>query len=119
MGSELFSALLNAKTVLREFRFNVMLPASEFSEDSELLGEEVLVQGVTDCIYEDEKGNIVLVDYKTDTVNEDNYRKVLISRHKNQLTYYKKACEMMLEREISRVVLYSVPLSKNVEITEF
>ena len=119
LGSELFSALLNAKTVLREFRFNVMLPASEFSEDSELSDEEVLVQGVTDCIYEDEKGNIVLVDYKTDTVNEDNYRKVLISRHKNQLTYYKKACEMMLEREISRVVLYSVPLSKNVEITEF
>lgn len=119
LGSELFSALLNAKAVLREFRFNVMLPASEFSEDSELLGEEVLVQGVTDCIYEDENGNIVLVDYKTDTVNEDNYRKVLISRHKNQLTYYKKACEMMLEREISRVILYSVPLSKNVEITEF
>ncbi len=119
IGSELFNELLNAKSVKREFRFNVMLPASDFSEDEELKNEQVLVQGVTDCIYEDENGNVVLVDYKTDTVNDDNYRKVLISRHKNQLTYYKKACEMMLEREISKVILYSVPLSKNVEITEF
>jgi len=119
ISSELFSALINAKNVKREFRFNVMLPASDFSEDEELKGETVLVQGVIDCAYEDENGNYVLVDYKTDTVNEGNYRSVLISRHKNQLTYYKKACEMMLEREISRVILYSVPLSKNVEITEF
>ncbi|MBR7101443.1 MAG: helicase-exonuclease AddAB subunit AddA [Clostridia bacterium] len=114
--SELFKSLKAAKWIKREFRFNVFLDASEFSADAALSDERVLVQGVIDCLYENENGDIVLVDYKTDSVNEENYRSVLLSRHKNQLSYYKKACEMMLDREISQVLLYSIPVSKSVEI---
>ncbi len=116
IGSELFTHMKRAKNIIREFRFNVLFPASEFSEDKAIENETALVQGVIDCIYETEDGEIVLVDYKTDSVNEENYRSVLTSRHKNQLTYYKKACEMMLEKEISRVLLYSIPVAKSVEI---
>ena len=115
-SSELFESLKNAKRVVREFRFNVLLDASELSATDEFDGEKALVQGVIDCIYETEDGEIVLVDYKTDSVNEENYRQVLTERHKNQLTYYKKACEMMLERKISRALLYSIPVAKCVEI---
>ena len=93
-----------------------MLDASEFTEDSELAKEKVLVQGVTDCIYETEDGALVLVDYKTDYVTLDNYEKELLASHKDQLTYYKKACEMMFERPISKVLIYSVPLAKTVEV---
>jgi ATP-dependent helicase/nuclease subunit A len=114
--SELFSELLSAKRVIREFRFNVMLSADEFTEDERLKNEKVLVQGVTDCIYENEAGELILVDYKTDRVNYDNYVEELTLRHKNQLTYYKKACELMFERPIDRVIIYSVPLAKNVEV---
>ena len=112
----MFKSLKAAKWIKREFRFNVFLDASEFSADAALSDERVLVQGVIDCLYENENGDIVLVDYKTDSVNEENYRSVLLSRHKNQLSYYKKACEMMLDREISQVLLYSIPVSKSVEI---
>ena len=115
--SELFRNMKEAKSIMREFRFNVLFDAKELSEDTELHGERVLVQGVIDCVYEDADGNIILVDYKTDKVTEDNYVGLLTDRHKNQLRYYKKACEMMLERPISRVMLYSVPLAKTVEIT--
>lgn len=114
--SELFSELLSAKRIIREFRFNVMISADEFTEDERLKNEKVLVQGVTDCIYENEAGELILVDYKTDRVSYDNYVEELTLRHKNQLTYYKKACEMMFERPIDRVIIYSVPLAKNVEV---
>ncbi len=117
--SALFSEMLDAKSIMREFRFNVLLDASELSADTALLGEKVLVQGVCDCVFEDKQGNTVLVDYKTDSVNRDNYVKVLTERHKNQLRYYKKACEMMLEKPVTRVILYSVPMAENVEITQF
>jgi ATP-dependent exoDNAse (exonuclease V) beta subunit len=88
----------------------------EFTEDERLKNEKVLVQGVTDCIYENEAGELILVDYKTDRVSYDNYVEELTLRHKNQLTYYKKACELMFERPIDRVIIYSVPLAKNVEV---
>ena len=116
IGSELFKALSDAKQVIREFRFNVMLPAKELTDEPKLENERVLVQGVTDCIYETKDGKLVLVDYKTDRVSSENYREELLARHKNQLTYYKKACEMMFERPIDRVIIYSVPLAKNVEV---
>lgn len=114
--SQLLADILSAKQIIREFRFNVMLDADEFTEDSDLAKEKVLVQGVTDCIYETEDGALVLVDYKTDYVTLDNYEKELLASHKDQLTYYKKACEMMFERPISKVLIYSVPLAKTVEV---
>ncbi|MBO4983520.1 MAG: UvrD-helicase domain-containing protein [Clostridia bacterium] len=114
--SQLMSDFLNAKEVIREFRFNVMLNASEFTTDERLNNEKVLVQGVTDCIYENEQGELILVDYKTDKVTEENYISELTRKHKTQLTYYKKACELMFEKPISKVLIYSVPLAKTVEI---
>ena len=114
--SELMAEFLSAKEIIREFRFNVMLNASEFSSDERLKNEKILVQGVTDCIYENSDGELILVDYKTDKVTEENYISELTRKHTTQLTYYKKACEMMFERPISKVLIYSVPLAKNVEI---
>ncbi|MGM9645072.1 MAG: helicase-exonuclease AddAB subunit AddA [Eubacteriales bacterium] len=114
--SPLLSDIMKAKKVLREFRFNIMLDASEFSSDEKLNGEKVLVQGVTDCIYEDKNSNLVLVDYKTDAVTEKNYVEVLKERHSTQLLYYKKACEMIFGKSVSKTLIYSVPLAKTVEI---
>ena len=117
--SALLGEMRRAARILREFRFNVLFDAAELSADPALKGERVLVQGVIDCVYEDEDGNIILVDYKTDKVTKENYVGLLTDRHKNQLRYYKKACEMMLERPVSRVMLYSVPMADTVEITHF
>ncbi len=116
LKSELLSEILKAKRVIREFRFNVMLDASEFSKNEALKDEKVLVQGVTDCIYENEQGELILVDYKTDYVTNENYEDILRERHTTQLTYYKKACELMFEKPVSKVLIYSVPLAKTLEI---
>ena len=114
--SALLGELLSAKDIKREFRFNILLDASEFTDDIALASEKILVQGVIDCIYENDKGEIVLVDYKTDFVTEENYETVLAQRHSLQLSYYKRAVELMLERPLSKTLIYSVPLAKTVEI---
>ncbi len=116
ISSSLFNDFLHAKKITREFRFNIMLDAEEFSSNEDIKKEKILVQGVVDCIYENEQGELVLVDYKTDKVTEENYVSLLKERHSTQLSYYKKACELMFEREIKKVIIYSVPLGKNVEI---
>ncbi len=116
ISSEMMREFLSAKRIIREFRFNVMLDAKEFSSEPMLINEKVLVQGVTDCIYENDKGELILVDYKTDKVTEENYISELTRKHKTQLTYYKKACEMMFERKVDKVLIYSVPLGKTVEL---
>ena len=116
ISSEMMKELMHAKSIKREFRFNIMLPAGEFSADPLLKDEQILVQGVIDCIYENEKGELILVDYKTDRVTEENYVSKLRQAHTTQLTYYKKACEKMFDRSISKVLVYSVPLAKSVEI---
>lgn len=116
LKSDLFGAIRSAKKLLREFRFNVMIPASEVSEDERLNDYEVLVQGVCDCIIEKENGEIILVDYKTDKVNEQNYKSILKERYTSQLTYYRRALELMLEKPVSKTVIYSVPLGKSLDL---
>lgn len=122
-GTNLFAEILKSKQVWRERRFNVLLPAYEFTSDpldrKELENEKVLVQGVIDCVFTDSNGKLVLVDYKTDSVNgmrEEDAIDMLIKRHSLQLNYYKKAIEKLTGIEVSRTLIYSFGLSKAVEL---
>ena len=69
--SDLGARLLRAEaagTVRREFRFSLLFPASDLLGVES--GEEVLLQGVVDCWWE-EDGEIVILDYKTDRIGPD------------------------------------------------
>ncbi|MCD7723124.1 MAG: helicase-exonuclease AddAB subunit AddA [Clostridiales bacterium] len=74
--------------------------------------EQVLVQGIADCVFE-ENGRLILVDYKTDRVKTESQ---LISIYKNQLAFYKRAVEKTLKKEVAEAYLYSFALGKAVEI---
>ncbi|MBE6663980.1 MAG: hypothetical protein E7602_05700 [Ruminococcaceae bacterium] len=115
-NSSLFNMMKGAKMIKREFRFNVMIDAGEFTSDVELKKQKILVQGVIDAVFEDANGKLILVDYKTDKVTENNYEAVLKERYTNQLSYYKKAIELIFEKPLDKVLIYSVPLAKTVEI---
>ena len=127
-NSALFARLLNARTVLRERRFNTLLPACDFTEDpilKEKLREDdvkITVQGVVDCIFTDSEGKSVLLDYKTDRLtkeeleNEEKAREKLLSRHARQLKIYKTVCEQMMGQPFSEVCIYSLPLAKTIEV---
>ncbi len=127
-GSSLFKSLENAKEIRREFRFNVALPAGDFTVNKELAdklyaeGTLLTVQGVVDLVFTDEEDRLILVDYKTDRLteyeleNREAAEKKLRERHGAQLGYYKIALEKMYEREVSETAVYSLPLGDTVKL---
>ncbi|MBE6619293.1 MAG: hypothetical protein E7626_05895 [Ruminococcaceae bacterium] len=121
-ASELYLEIKSAKKVWREKRFNIMLDASEFTEREELKSElsdtKLLVQGVFDCMIELSDGTLKLIDYKTDALSGDLAadEQMFKDRYTTQLSYYKRACEMMMGREIKEATVYSFGLGKEVKI---
>ena len=85
-------------------------------------GESVLVQGVIDCLYEDENGELILFDYKTDRVDEklakdrDRVKEIMTERHGTQLKYYKIACEKIFKKNVSKIYIYPFDAGYEVEI---
>ncbi len=123
--SPLFLRVKNARKIWRERRFNIKLPASNFTSDStlkeKLEDESVLVQGVIDLLFIDESGKTVLVDYKTDYFSDSDIasgkaEKMLKERHTRQLMYYSEACKRLLGKEVDSIMVYSFSLSKTVDI---
>ena len=124
--SELLSAMRNAKKLYREFRFNTRLPAEYFAENEEkkalYRGHFVLVQGVIDCLIENEDGSLRLIDYKTDRLTEEELedeslaKETLNKKHSQQLSYYALAVEKIFGKRPDRVEVYSMPLGKTVKI---
>lgn len=124
--SPLFAKMRSAKKLYRELRFNVNLPAELFTKDSErreaLSGSNVLVQGVVDCIIEDENGGLTLVDYKTDRLSKKELsdealaRETLYNKHFQQLYYYTLAAERIFGRKPLGAKVYSLALGAAVDI---
>jgi ATP-dependent helicase/nuclease subunit A len=124
--SALFTDMLKAKNLYRELRFNCRLPAILFTEDeakrAELRDTGILVQGVIDCLIEDNDGNLHLVDYKTDRLTREELsdvslaQKKLNAKHALQLSYYAMAIKKMFGREPTSVSVYSMPLGRTVPI---
>ena len=125
--SDFYSTLKNAKKTYREQRFNILLPASHFTQDeefkSEIEKEEILVQGVIDLFFEDENGRIILCDYKTDYLTPEELKNEALViekmkvRHGKQLEYYAMAIERFLGKAPDKILIYSLPFSEAVEIT--
>ncbi|MBR3996143.1 MAG: hypothetical protein IKI97_12805, partial [Clostridia bacterium] len=116
--SNLYKNIKNAPKLYRERRFNLMLPASEFTEkyDDRLSDEFILVQGVSDLYFENTDGTLTLVDFKTDRVSEAGGEDILRKRHTEQLGYYKRAIEEITQKSVSKVYVYSFALSREIEI---
>ena len=110
--TELGKRLLAAKHVEREVPFTMMLSADEAYQDwTDEQDESILVQGVIDCMIEEEDG-IVLIDFKTDTIEGrfpggfEQARPILEERYKIQLTLYRKALEKSLHQSVKETYLY-------------
>ena len=120
--SSLLSEMLGAKKLYREFRFNVNLPASLFTEDEEkkeaYKDTSVLLQGVIDCIIEDKDGTLHLIDYKTDRLTKEELadkslaEKKLSDKHSLQLYYYSLAVEKIFGKTPKTKRIYSLVLGE-------
>ena len=124
--STLISDMRSAKRVHRELRFNVYLPAAEFTADEEkrkaFAGREILVQGVIDCIIERSDGSILLCDYKTDRLTREELadrslaEAKLRKKHSMQLSLYSLAIKKIFGKAPSEIEIYSLPLGDTVSI---
>ena len=67
-SSELGKRILNAKNLRREFKFSILTDAGAY--DPAAAGEQVMLQGVVDCFWQEADG-IVILDFKTDYIDGD------------------------------------------------
>jgi ATP-dependent helicase/nuclease subunit A len=98
--SDLGQRIRVAKKLEREVPFSLCIPASVAYVDWKGEDEPVLVQGIIDCLFEDEQG-LILVDYKTDGITDrfkggfTEARPILEKRYKVQIDLYTKAIEQI------------------------
>ena len=125
-SSSLADEMLGARWMRRELRFNMILPASRFTEDPELKknlkDQTVLVQGIMDCVFLTEADELVLLDYKTDRLRggiraDDDEIAAFVGRHRDQLGYYALAVEKMLGRKPDRILLYPLCLGRPIRVS--
>ena len=124
--SNLFNSIKKASEVHRELRFNVFVPAREFTTDEALkiayADHKILVQGVIDLCYFDEYGKLILCDYKTDRIpkeilNDPYEIKLMLEKaHKQQLAYYSYAIEKIFGRKPDKIYIYSLAYGDTFEI---
>ncbi len=121
-ASRLFREMKNASDLRREVRFNVRLPAAQFTEEREkkaqLAEDTILVQGVIDCFFRSPDGTVTLIDYKTDRLPDDEEKAeaLIRERHSLQLSYYRKALENLLCTKVDRVLIYAFSNGRTVTI---
>lgn len=105
-ASDFAERLFHSDKIHRELKVSSFVKLREIENiDSD---EEVLIQGISDCVFE-ENGELVLVDYKTDKVKSENQ---LLSMYENQIAFYKKAIGKALGKNVKEALLYSFSLSK-------
>lgn len=124
--SRLIDEMMAADALYREFRFNVRLPASDFASTEELKelyrDEEILVQGVIDCLYLDSEGEYHLIDYKTDRLTKaqladpEKARQKMCEAHARQLSYYGKAVELIFGKAPKTREVYSLHLGDTLSV---
>ncbi|MCF7621319.1 MULTISPECIES: helicase-exonuclease AddAB subunit AddA [Bacillaceae] len=109
--SEIGQRIQRAKSIRREVPFTMSLPAKEAYSDWTAGDEEVLIQGVIDCIFEDEQG-LVLLDYKTDTITGrfangyEGAKGILADRYQMQLQLYTRAVEGIMNKKVTGRYLF-------------
>lgn len=105
-NSDFAKRMFESDKLYREINVSSLVPVNELEETE--FDEKVLVQGVADCVFE-EDGKLVLVDYKTDFVKSETE---LLDLYKRQIMFYKNAVSKTLNKEVKEAMLYSFCLDK-------
>jgi len=100
--SDIGRRVLGAENTWREFKFSIMYPAEKFFEGGG--DDEVLLQGVVDCYFE-EKGMLTVVDFKTDYVTSESMGKKA-AYYAPQINVYAEALEKMTGKQVKERVIY-------------
>lgn len=102
-NSNIGKRMKESKKVYREVPFYIKVDSRELYKDLSLKDENILIQGIIDCYFQEEDG-LVLIDYKTDYVEDIDE---LNNKYKIQIYYYSQALERMTGIKVKEKYLYS------------
>ncbi|HWL11525.1 MAG TPA: PD-(D/E)XK nuclease family protein, partial [Ureibacillus sp.] len=111
--TEIGQRFSRAKQLHRELPFTLSIDDIE--------GDSQIVQGILDCLFEDEDGNWVLLDYKTDKIlpsfkEEPDLTNEMKKRYGVQLRIYSEAIESILQVKVDEKVLYLYNAEKEIRL---
>ncbi len=95
-----------------EFKFSMLVPAQEYYPGVE--GEQVLLQGVVDCWFED-ADSVTVIDFKSDRVDESSVHQRALD-YRPQLEAYALALSRLTGKPVKRRVLWFFALNRAVEV---
>ncbi|MDO5707393.1 MAG: helicase-exonuclease AddAB subunit AddA [Andreesenia angusta] len=101
--SDIYKRIKNSDRIRKEEAFIYKI------ED---IGSDIYIQGIIDCVFE-EDGEMVLLDYKTDRNSNKNY---YIDNYKEQIELYTEALEGILKKTVKEKYIYSLYLNELIEI---
>ena len=90
--------------IRREFKFSVTMPVSDYDTRIQDTEEEILLQGVIDCLSETPEG-FLIIDFKTDRVGLRSVQE-RAEQYRTQLDAYQKAVEKIFEKPVLGRALY-------------
>lgn len=102
--------LFKEKAIDYNIKLKNLFKDENISED-----EKIMVVGIIDLFFENENGEIILLDYKTDYVTKENLEEVE-ARYKIQLDLYKSAIEDISGKKVTKKGLYLFVINEFVEI---
>ena len=114
LASPLAEEVRQSPQVLREYRFTLLVPAREV--DPQASEEDaILLQGVADLCFETPEG-LTVVDFKTDRVFTAEEIRDRSEVYRPQLEAYSLALARVLERPVTRRVLYFLTPGEAVDL---
>ena len=113
LSSETGIRLREAEKIIREFKFSILMKAAELFDTEE--DDEILLQGVADCFFE-EKDGIVVLDYKTDAVFTDEEIRNRAEHYRAQILAYSAALERITGKRVKEKILCFLRPRKNITI---
>lgn len=117
--------LKNAHRVHRELPFTMAVSAKEVIDDEGFAdqgeGDQIIVQGVLDCLVEHEDGSLTLIDYKTDAIEGEitaDLIRSLEARYRKQVQSYIRAIERIWRRPVRAGYLYYFDKDLEVQVNK-
>ncbi|SKC49097.1 helicase-exonuclease AddAB subunit AddA [Maledivibacter halophilus] len=112
--SSIGKRILKSHRIYREAPFILKKKAADVIEDLEDCTEELLIQGIVDCYFE-EDDDLVLIDYKTGSVFDGNIER-LLRRYKVQMELYREALQVITRKRVKESYIYLFDIDKEVKI---
>ena len=100
--TEIGKRVQNGEKVVREFKFSILEDAEVY--DRRLKGEEILLQGVTDCCLL-EKDGLTVLDFKSDRITPGG-EKDRAEYYRGQLDAYSRALGRIFNLPVKERILY-------------